>query len=196
MKPLCTALMWCLALTCGSLAQDNIKSANGKGAYCSQVKDYARQHADKALLFMAIPQNRDPARDHWTRISSAAALKAATQNANSSAKVHVRDQHVIFVDFTFQNQFGDSTQTTQYCFRPEGTLAELHSELKSFHGDMSVLRDITFDDAGRRVSQRMQSFDLETGRPKKLPSDFWDFSPPIFLHVGDLPFAQSLPGNQ
>jgi hypothetical protein len=107
--------------------------------------------------------------------------------------ITVQDGKVVYADFTFQNQFGDSTQTTQYCFRPDGTLAELQSELKSFHGGVRVVRKMAFDAGGKQLLKTMQSFDLDSNQPVNIPADFWDFPPPIFLHVSDLPFAKDLP---
>lgn len=193
MRQLCTALTLLLALKSGSVAQDKTKPADDTIAYCSQAATYSRQHAGRALFFTAIPRNRDPGRDDWSRAASEAAVDTAANNADSTAGVTVRDGRVIAADFTFQSQFGDSTETVRYCFRPDGTLAEVHSDLKSFHGGMKVVRELGFDDAGKQLSSTMKSFDLESGKPAKLPPDFWDFPPPIFLRVSDLPFAKDLP---
>jgi hypothetical protein len=187
-----TALFCLLALTAAANAQQTATLLPGK-TYCSRVEAYARQHRADASLFSAMPQNQDPTRDHWRRVASASLLQDAARNANSTAMISVRDGHVVYADFTLQNQFGDSTQTTQYCFRPDGTLAQLHSELRSFHGGLRVVREIEFDSDGKQVSKTMQSFDLDTNRPAKVPSDFWDFPPPVFLRANDLPFAKDLP---
>lgn len=175
-----------------SAAQVTERALASPAGYCSQAEAYARQHRNIALLFSAVPQNTDPARDRWHRLASHGELQTAEKNANSTAVVTRRDDHVILVDATFQNQFGDSVEAVQYCFRTDGTLAHLHSELTSFHGGMKVIRDVAFDEAGKQTSNRLQSFDLETGKPRQLESDFWDFPPPVFLHVSELPFAKEL----
>jgi hypothetical protein len=154
-------------------------------AYCSQAA------TKDAQLFAAVPNNTNPAQDHWHKISQAG-LQSADRNGNSTASVSMHRGKVAEVNATFQNQFGDSTLHVAYCYRADGTLARLHSDLKSYHGGMEVVRTMSFDEAGQRRSNEMQSFDLQTGQPKKLPADFWDFPPPIFLHASDLPFAKEI----
>lgn len=163
---------------------------------CSREKVYTEQHKGDAWRFWAIPQNQNPARDHWRRVTSRSELDNAAKNADSTASVWIRDRKVVLVDAILQNQFGDSTQSVEYCFRADGTLAQLHSDLKSFHGGMRVVREIVFDDAGKQIGKTTRSFDLESGKAKKIPPDFWDFPPPIFLQVSDLPFAGDLPDNR
>lgn len=158
--------------------------------YCSQAEVYAQHHRKDAALFSAVPQNRDPARDRWHRVASMVDLQSDIRNANSTALVTMRAAHVIFVQASFQNQFGDSVERVDYCYRPDRSLAHLHSELKSFHGGMRVTREMTFDDSGKTIASAMQSSDLDSGKPRPLPPDFWDFPPPVFLRVTDLPFAK------
>ncbi|MGB8886899.1 MAG: hypothetical protein WCC87_09255 [Candidatus Korobacteraceae bacterium] len=95
--------------------------------------------------------------------------------------------------FTFQNQFGDWVNYTDYCYRTDGTLARIHSRLNSFHGDRTVVRDYFFDKRGRQLATERHDYQLGIKTPKKVDSNFWDFPPPFFLHVIDLPFAKDLP---
>lgn len=191
MRSVLLALVW---ISAGLIATAQTTSTTTVqiNRHCASARNFAQQHQRDALLFSAIPQNENPARDHWQRLNSRHEFDTAVKNANSTASVWIRDAKVVFVDVLFQNQFGDSTQSVEYCFRPDGTLAELHSDLKSFHGGLRVVREITFDDAGTQIAKTTQSSDLESGEPKKIPPDFWDFPPPIFLRVSDLPFAKDL----
>lgn len=161
--------------------------------YCSEVQSYAAEHQSDAQLFSAVPHNTDPERDRWKKVSSQAELQSIARNGNSTAQVIRRDGHVVAVEAVYQNQFGDSTLKVNYCFRTDGTLEQLHSELKSYHGGMRVVRAMSFDEHGRQVFNDVKSFDLHSGQPRKLPSDFWDFPPPIFRRVDDLPFGELNP---
>lgn len=169
-----------------------ILAAQSKNSYCTEAKSFARQHHGSALLFSAVPKNTDPARDHWHRVDSPGEFASVARNGNSTAMATLRHGRLEYLQAVFQNQFGDSRLDVDYCFRPDGTLARLHSQLRSFHGDMIVVRDMSFDREGARLANRRQSFDLQTGKPRKIPGDFWDFPPPIFQTVGDLPFAKEL----
>lgn len=164
-----------------------LDSVSGIPSYCSGVASYANQHPADALLYAAVPQNRDPARDKWHRIS-AGDRTTNVRDGNSTAAVTVRETRVVLVDATFRNQFGDYTETVTYCFRPGGTLAQLHSELKSFHEGMKVITEMSFSEAGNKIADTTRSFDLQTNKPKPLASTFWQVPPPVFLKVKSLPF--------
>lgn len=181
-----------LSVTLTGAAQNANKEATQIRQACDSAKNYPAQHKNDALLFSAVPQNQDPARDRWRRLTARGEFDAAANNGNSTASVWMRNAKVEFVEAVFRNQFGDSTQSVQYCFRPDGTLAQLHSELKSFHSDLRVVREIEFNDAGKQILKTTQSFNLTSGQPQKIPMDFWDFPPPVFAHVSELPFAKQL----
>jgi hypothetical protein len=181
-----------LSVALTGAAQNANKEATQIRQACVSKKNYAAQHKNDALLFSAVPQNQDPARDRWRRLTSRGEFEAAANNGNSTASAWMRNAKVEFVEAVFRNQFGDSTQSVQYCFRPNGTLAQLHSELKSFHSDLRVVRQIEFDDASKQLLKTTQSFNLTSGQPQKIPADFWDFPPPVFARVSDLPFAKQL----
>ncbi len=163
--------------------------------YCAQASQYAKENPDSALYFSALPQNRDPARDQWQRLPSLDALHDAGGNDNSTAVVALRNGSAILVDFTFQNQFGDFEEFAQYCYRPDSSLAYIHSDLKSYHAGLELVRDVWFDNSGGKLEKASHTFDLHTHKPAKLPADFWDLPPPEFLRLRDLPFAGDLPGK-
>lgn len=195
---ICIAFLTTFAFAKISFAQHSPASRADAGtlnkiaSYCSAASDYAKQHPDGALLFTAVPQNQDPARDKWHPASSDA-FEFAAKNADSTAIASIRNGHVVFVVFSFQNQFGDSDETATYCYHPDGSLAKLHSDLKSYHGGLELVRDISFDATGREISNALHASDLQTHRSIRLPDDFWDLPPPMFLHVGNLPFGSRLP---
>lgn len=94
--------------------------------------------------------------------------------------------------FTFQSQFGDWVSYVNYCYRPDGALSHLHALLNSFHGETTVIRDASFDSAGRQTAHSQANYQLGTRTPKKLDPTFWDQPPPLFLHVNDLPFERQV----
>jgi len=140
------------------------------------------------LFFAAVPQNRDPAHDKWHRLPSIEDLRAETANRGNTAVVTEREKVAVLIDFTFQNQFGDSEEFAQYCYRPDGSLAFIHSDLKSYHAGLELVRDAWYSAAGEKSNSSAQTYDLRTRKPSKLPKDFWDMPPPEFLRVKDLPF--------
>jgi hypothetical protein len=180
--------------TAGSaLQQPGGTASSGESSYCAEMEKYARAHPQQVLDFSAQPQNRDPARDHWLPVNNEDDFRSKARNGDSTAEVIERNGNVVFARFTYQNQFGDSVEHAQYCFRQDGSLAQLDSEFDSYHGNMKIVRGATYSQEGRRLSHFTHSFDLSRGTPKPMPPDFWDLPAPVFLHTRDLPFAAYIP---
>jgi hypothetical protein len=194
------AVWLCLFFLAGiAVAPGCAQTTHGKGIpkeiqrYCVAAWEYANENPDSFLYFSAIAQNRDPGRDKWRRLPSLDALKAASKEADSTAEVSMRDGMPVNVSFTFENQFGDSEEFAQYCYRADGSLAFIHSYLKSYHSNRGVVRDAWFGPSGDKVFSDLRVHDLQTNQIAKLPADFWDLPPPEFMHVSDLPFAHEIP---
>ena len=175
------------------LTQELANSQHKIADYCAGTLAYANQHRETALFFAAIPRNSDPARDRWRRAISPQDFASAQKNGDSTAILWFLRQKLVWADFTFQNQFGDWINQTTYCYRLDGSLALLHSELKSFHGGLRVVRDSYYAPGSALLSRSQGSWDLTTGKPEPVPPGFWDQPVPVFLHASDLPFARDLP---
>ena len=70
--------------------------------------------------------------------------------------------------FTYQNEFGDWVNYTNYCFRKDGTLFQLHAQLNSFHGDMTMIRDLSFNTQGGEIARHQYNYALGTRNPRSL----------------------------
>jgi hypothetical protein len=156
--------------------------------------EFAKAKADRQhqIFFCALLKNEDPSRDDWKREASESVTTAAAKNGNSTASVYEsQGRRVVVVAFSFRNEFGDWVNDADYCFRGDGTLAQIHSRLDSFHGDATVVRDYFFSD-GKQIALERHDYTLGTTTPKKLDTGFWDFPPPVFRRVSDLPFVKKL----
>jgi hypothetical protein len=101
---------------------------------------------------------------------------------------------VVGSNFTEFSPSGDWTQYTFHYFRPDGTLAKVEAELRSFYGDWIVTRNYYFDASGRRIKKTARYLDLNTKKPKKPTKDITDdtngtFAVTYYKKVGKLPFA-------
>ena len=134
--------------------------------------------------------NDNPSRDPWKQQPSGSAAATAAMHGNSTAFVYKHEDRIAVVEFSFRNQFGDWVNDAGYCFRPDGTLAQIRSRLDSFHSDMIVVRDYLFSDECRQIALERSDYALHTKTPKKPDPDFWDFPLPLYQRVGDLPFAR------
>jgi len=81
-----------------------------------------------------------------------------------------------------------------YCFRADGTLAEINSDLDNFTYNLIARREWVFDTKGRVLGFTEHFLDLETAKPKKPDPEFVDVDveTPRYLRVTDLPFASLL----
>ena len=79
-----------------------------------------------------------------------------------------------------------------HCYRANGTLARVGSELRTFNGDYIVTRTRYFSDGGKQLSQTEKFQDLTTHKMKKPTKDFESsFSDDdIFKTTAKLPFAK------
>src|ERR1700677_3244909 len=80
-----------LSVTPIGAAQNASKEGTQTRQACDSEKSYAAQHKNDALLFSAVPQNQDPARDRWRRLTSRGEFDTAADNGNSTASVWMRN---------------------------------------------------------------------------------------------------------
>jgi len=174
------------AVDFAGLAQEPANIEHEIADYCAGRLAYANQHLEAALFVSAIPRNSDPTRDRWRRAISPQDFAAARKNGDSIAILWFLRRKLVWADFAFQNQFGDWINQTTYCYRSDGSLALLDSELKSFHGGLRVVRDSYYAPGAALLSQYQGSWDLGTGKPEQVPPGFWDQAALVFLHASDL----------
>ena len=111
---------------------------------------------------------------------------------DESAFVWTRSEKVIAAAFTFTSQSGDWAHLVTYYFREDGTLAKIGAQLNTFYGDVSVVRNQYFNNAGVRISSSERILDLKTQKPVKKPADYFDQPVTVFKKVSELPFYKLL----
>ena len=79
-----------------------------------------------------------------------------------------------------------------HCYRADGTLAQVRSELRTFYGDYIVTQTRYFNGRGKQISKTVKYQDLTSHKLKKPTSDFdSSFSDDdIFMTTAKLPFAK------
>lgn len=100
------------------------------------------------------------------------------------------------VEAYFSGPSGDWTHFVNYCFRPDGTLAEIEATLNTFLGHLTVKRQNLYDSRGKLLRANKQIFKLGTRVPTTLPDkttgEFIDRPPPVYRKVAELPFRRLL----
>ena len=69
---------------------------------------------------------------------------------------------------------GDWSKATEYCYRADGSLAFIFSELRTFYGDARVEDRLYFDRSGEKIHTIRRIFDLNSGQ--RLPDGTANFS--------------------
>jgi hypothetical protein len=161
--------------------------------YCTDVQ--GRTSKREPDFVFGLPSSTDTHEAQWQKFASTAELKKAAEGeANLDQQVYVwteRDK-VIAANFTLQSESGDWALYPDYCFRKNGTIAEIRSELRTFYGMMLVRRDWKFDCNGHLIESKEKFLDLKTESPKKPDEDFFDEETPLYHKVSDLPFLSLL----
>jgi hypothetical protein len=102
-----------------------------------------------------------------------------------------RGRKLVQSNFTLFSPSGDWAQYDFYSFRADGTLAKIESELRTFYGDLIVLRDFYFDARGELLRRTVRYRDLNTKRPVAKPNgeDFQTSDVIVYKTVRRLPFS-------
>ena len=162
--------------------------------YCAEVR--ARSSKREADFVLGRPSSIEDHKAQWQRYLSSADLEKAVESAqviyDEQVYVWTEGGSVIAANFTLQDGSGDWTLYPDYCFRKNGTTAEISSELRTFFGMMLVLRNWKFDSNGRLLESKERFLDLDTKSPKKPDEEFVDEKTQLYRKVADLPFLPLL----
>ncbi len=164
-------------LTCVSLTQAQAPPSTAlRTSYGSDTpgagiaEQNTRDQAPKWLLFVELPQYGNPVRDDWRLVHSHEEQEQSANHGNSVGSALVRDGHIVVGRLTFQSESGDWANYVEYCYRPDGTLIHLHALLNTFHGDMRVVRDSSYDYTGVQTAHSQVTYELGTLKPKPMSS--------------------------
>jgi hypothetical protein len=162
-------------------------------AYARQLDAYARRNARGARLFANTANYTDGSAPRWQEFRSKRALDKV-EEAYSVATVWTRPaSDALLADFSLSSPSGDWAQYAKYYYRADGTLAKIHSELRTFMGDLIVIRDRFYDTRGKLMQEKNRYLDLNTRKPKKVEAGgFQDIPLELYAKTSDLPFHSLL----
>lgn len=158
-------------------------------AYVKQMDAHTRRNARAGRLFGDTANYEDanaPAR--WQEFRTKGALQRAEVYSAATAWLNSTGEPIV-ADFNLSSPSGDWAQFNTYYYRGDGTLAKLHSELRTFMGDLVVIRDRLYDSKGKLLQEKTRYLDLQTRKPKKAKEgDFQDMPIELYAKTSDLPF--------
>lgn len=157
--------------------------------YVKQLNAYTKRYKKPHLIFADTSQTDKP---KWKRFASEEALnKVVTYNI---AFVWRKNGRIVKANFTLFSESGDWAQYVYHYFRADGSLAKLESELRTFYGDMIVIKNFYYDSKGSLLRKRTRYFDLRSKKPIKPREEanelVFDFD--TYKSVRRLPFINLL----
>jgi hypothetical protein len=126
----------------------------------------------------------------WRSFSSAAALKAYAEKGNApntQAATWGAPDGTTIAEVRFQGATGEWTDTVEYCFRPDGSLARVEATLEDITAETTVQRTTHYAPGGAERSTHARAFDWEG---KRLRNADTSGQVPIYKTVASLPFLK------
>lgn len=175
-------------------AQNKNTSIKQIDAYCKTVDASTKRYKNPQLVFADISLTEKP---KWRKFASAATLEKFRYRNEAYTITWQKNGRINHSNFTVSSQSGDWAQYVYHYFRPDGTLAKMESELRTFYGDLIVLQKKYFDQKGKLLSKSIRYKDLRSKKPTKPSKDFMkgneDFINGVeYKKTSKLPFARLL----
>jgi hypothetical protein len=146
------------------------------------------------IVFADTSDYNETSKPKWRKFASEKVLEKFRETSETYTIAYNwrKSGRLIQSNFTLFSPSGDWTQYDFYYFRPNGTIAKIASELRTFMGDLIVLRDFYFDGKGKPLRQTTRYRDLNTNKTVKKPNDgdFQTTEVEIYKTVRQLPFAK------
>jgi len=166
-------------------------------AYIHETDRYAESNAKAARIFANVASGYKKGPDQWREFKSEGDRQKADRggNLNENAIVWLNSGKVVLASFMFQSPSRDWAHYVTYYYRPDGTVAKIHSQLNTFYGHMSVIRESFYNASGELLESSTQYLDLKTHEKIEKPrEDFIDELIPMYRRSQNLPFIALLQG--
>ncbi len=166
-------------------------------SYSQQLDRSVRRGAFKGRYFADVSsQEAENAQPQWREFNNKRALDRAWSDGKTytSAIIWLKAGRTpVVTDFTLSSPSGDWKHDVTNYYRDDGTLAKTQAELRTFYGDVIVLRTRYYSPEGKLLSEKTRYLDLTTRKPKKVKEgDFMNQEPPVYAKTSSLPFYSLL----
>jgi hypothetical protein len=162
-------------------------------AYVKKTDALVKRAKKPHLVFADTSDYNDDSKSKWQKFASEKALEKFRETSETYTIAYnwLQRGKLVQSTFTLFSPSGDWAQYDYYYFRENGTIAKTSSELRTFYGDLIVLRNFYFDGKGKLLRQTTQYRDLRTKKPVKKPKgeDYQNSDVKIYKTVRQMPFA-------
>ena len=160
-------------------------------SYCKSVDSFVKKHKSPQLIFADVSQTE---KEKWRKFQSEKALEKFREDTETYSISYnwLKKKKIIFASFTFFSESGDWFHYIDYYFHPDGSLAKIDADLKTFYGNLSALRTLYFDKNGKLLRKSSKFYSIYTKKEIKPDRAFIDEEIYIYKKLSQLPFATLL----
>ena len=184
----------CLVITAQADKKAEIRQID---KYCKSVNKLFERSNSAHLVFADVSQDR---KTKWRQFKSEQALENFREKTETYSIAYnwLKNRKIVRSNFTLFSESGDWVQYVYHYFRPDGTIARVESELRTFYGDMTVTQIFYFDGKGRSLKKTLRYADLQNKKLVKPNEEFNDSHSDYLKEVNyfkkttNLPFSHLL----
>ncbi len=164
-------------------------------SYCRELGIYAKRNPKQARFFGDISSydqsgvTLNKPTEKWREFKTQKAREIATTEDNlyNTANVWLRAGNIVLAHFEYGSPSGDWSQFVSYCFRQDGSLAELENSFRTFNGSVRIEKQNIYNANGKRLRVTTRCFDLQSGRKKRCGGNYAQYDADVFRKVQQLP---------
>lgn len=166
-------------------------------AYVASIKAFAEKEGEPHVIFADVSDYNEESKAVWKKYDSLKDFENSREEEESYTVAFVwkKEGRIAAVNFTYSSPSGDWAHYVEYVFRPDGSAAGIRRELRTFLGDLIVIRTSLLDEKGVELKSSKEFLDLESEKPVKPTDSFQDIEVPLYKKVADLPFAIEVKGE-
>jgi hypothetical protein len=136
-----------------------------------------------------LPEPDEPGGD-WRAFASPAAMKTYVERGavpNTQANLWSAADGTTIAEVRFQGATGEWSDTVEYCFRADGSLARVDATLEDISAEVTVQRTTHYAPSGAERSSHARAFDWEGKRLKNADTSG---KVPVYKALAALPFLK------
>jgi hypothetical protein len=175
-------------------AQATIKAID---TYAKGIDRHTASRKNPKVVFADTSDHTGTSKANWRKFASEKALEKhrETSETYSIAYTWAKNGELVASNFTLFSGSGDWAKYVNHYFRPDGTLAKVEVDYRTFHGDFIVEQNLYYSPSGKLIKKTTAYKDLQTGKPKKPEAGYLDdnselLAGDIYKAVAKLPFAR------
>jgi hypothetical protein len=168
-------------------------------AYVKTIEDFVDKEKKPHIVIADISDYNKADQPIWRKYDSEEEFEKAREVTESYniAYIWKKNGKVVQVNFTYSSPSGDWVEYYFQTYRPDGTLAKVEREMRTFLGDIIITRTQIYNEKGKLLKEAKNYRDLNTGKPVKATDNYQSVDAgEVYKKTSDLPFVKLLAGKK